>query len=63
MKTTVIRIEDDRDVPLTGLIIGWEDEDRCLVLWGDAKYNWHDHVDEARIEFADELMPYGKGRP
>ena len=52
---TVVRVDDDRDVSTRGRVIGWEDEDRCLVLWGDARYS--SDPEQARVEFADELMP------
>ena len=55
---TVIRATDDRDIPTRGHIIGWEDGDRCLVLWGDAIHSGD--PDRARIEFADELVPAGR---
>lgn len=54
--TIVIRNDDDRLCPVTGAVLGWEDEDRCHVAWGDAQYS-DDPWREARIEWADELMP------
>ena len=55
----VIRIDDDYPVPFTGVVIGWKDEDRCLVLWGDDQYSPREHIDRARIEYADTLRPRG----
>lgn len=52
----VTSIHDDSDVPLVGQIIGWEDEDRALVAWGDARYA-DNPAAQARIEPADELAP------
>jgi hypothetical protein len=57
--TMVIRNDDDSDVPLTGAVLGWEDEDRCVIAWGDTKYA-ADPWRNARIEFADEIMPWGR---
>jgi hypothetical protein len=56
MTRLVQSIYDDSPVPLVGLVVGWEDEDRCLVLWGDARFA-PDNNDPARVEYADELTP------
>ena len=56
----VQRIEDDRPCPLTGRVLGREDEDRVTVLWGDNAYTWQpgdDFPAEARVEWMDELTP------
>lgn len=52
-------IYDDNPVPLVGLVVGHEDEDRVWVIWGDEAYAYRGHVGplpaEARIEWMDEL--------
>jgi len=54
-------IHDDKAVPLTGLVVGWEDEDRVWVIWGESAWSYRGHVGplpaEARIEYMDELTP------
>lgn len=52
--THVVSIDDDRDCPLVGTVIGWEDDDRVLVAWGDERYA-DDPV--GRVEYADTLAP------
>jgi hypothetical protein len=54
--TIVHRITDDES-PTLGAVVGWEDEDRCLVLWGDARFSPSEHMDQARVEYMDELTP------
>ncbi len=53
----VIRLGHDAADPVTGAVVGREDEDRVLVVWGDAAFGPEEHLDEARVEFHDELMP------
>lgn len=56
----VIREYADDDDSARGLVVGWEDEERCLVLWGDAALNPDEHLDEARVEYMDALIPVTK---
>jgi hypothetical protein len=59
--TTPIRVarnSDNTAHPITGRVLGWEDEDRVLVVWGDAQYRPDGEVlDVARIEMISELYP------
>jgi len=55
---TVLSIYDD-DAPLVGWVVGWEDEERCYVAWGDAAYS-DDPWAQARLEFADQLVTRGR---
>lgn len=52
----VIRIEDDAETPTVGRVVGWEDDERVLVLWGDDAYSAD--TGRARIEAADELTTW-----
>lgn len=52
----VCRVDDDRDVPLTGLVFGCEEDFRVLVVWGEALFD-PDKSGEAKIEYFDELRP------
>ena len=54
----VVRVEDRADHPTVGRVLGWLDEDRCDVLWGDCLVNCADPDAHARTERMDELTPY-----
>ena len=51
---TVVRITDDSPDPLIGLIVGWEDEDRAVVAWGDEAFADHP---VGRVVPIDEITP------
>jgi hypothetical protein len=52
----VVRIEDDHADPFIGEVVGWTDEETCLVLWGDERFA--EFPSEPRHEYADELTTY-----
>lgn len=49
----VIGIEDDAAVPLVGTVVGWLDDERCQVDWGDG-------AGRPMTENMDELTTYGR---
>lgn len=49
----VTRINDHSNDPIVGEVVGREDRDRVLVLWGDARFG--DHYEQARVEWIDQL--------
>lgn len=45
----VIRLDDDSPCPKVGRVLGWADEETCVILW--------DGADAPTEEFADEITP------
>jgi len=58
---SVVRVEDDRDDPVVGRVLGWDDEDRCIVAWGDAAFS-ESAWEQGRVEFADTLTLVRRGQ-
>ena len=56
----VVRGTDESTDPLVGLLLGREDEDRVVVLWGDERYA---EEPVPSIEQMSELRGYDPGRP
>lgn len=52
----VQRVTDDGACPITGLVLGHEDDERVIVAWGDAAQS-ADPWANASVEWADELTP------
>lgn len=52
----VVRRESVLRPPVVGIVVGHEDDERVLVVWGDASLNPTEHLDEARIEQLEELV-------
>lgn len=64
----VRRIDDDADVPVTGLVVDVDagDEEYVMVVWGEAADDYHpfDPVPDGAVRVAmDELTPVRRSQP